>query len=66
MAHAQQLNAEKIAGRWLIDQASIDHRQESVVVNGRPIDSVNAWALLNIAAGHSVDWLSPSASEPYP
>jgi hypothetical protein len=61
MAHAQQLNAEKIAGRWLIDQASIDHRQESVVVNGRPFDSANAWALLSIAAGHSVDWLSPSA-----
>ena len=60
MALAGQLDALKIAGRWLIDEASIEHRLESDIANGRPFSSKNAWALICIAQGERVDWISSS------
>jgi len=61
MAHSGQLVAKKIGGRWLIDQSSVEHRRESEVVDGRPFSAPNAWALLCLAEGESVDWVSRSA-----
>jgi len=61
MAHAGQLVADKIAGRWLIDRASLERRNDSVVVDGRPYSPANAWALLCLAEDRRVDWVSPSA-----
>jgi excisionase family DNA binding protein len=61
MVHAHQLNATKIAGRWLVDQASVDRRRDSRVADGRPYSPANAWALLRLADGQQVDWLGPSA-----
>lgn len=60
MASAGQLGARKIAGRWFLDEASIEHRRESDVANGRPFSSKNAWALICIAQGEPVDWISSS------
>ncbi len=61
MAQARQLDSKKIAGRWLIDQASLDRRCDSEVVDGRPYSPANAWALLCLADGRQVDWVGPSA-----
>jgi len=61
MARAQQLEADKIAGRWLIHRASLDRRQDADIVDGRPYSAANAWALLCLSDGLPVDWVSPSA-----
>lgn len=61
MAQARQLDAEKVADRWLIDPSSLQRRAESVVAQGRPYSPANAWALLCLAEGEPVDWVSPSA-----
>ena len=61
MAHARQLEAEKIAGRWLIRRASLERRQDADIVEGRPYSAANAWALLCLSDGRPVDWVGPSA-----
>lgn len=61
MATSGQLDARKVGGRWLIDQSSVERRRESDVVDGRPFSPANAWALLCLAEGDSVDWVSRSA-----
>jgi len=61
MAHAGQLEAEKIAGRWLIHRASLERRRDADIVDGRPYSPANAWALLCLAESRPVDWVSPSA-----
>lgn len=61
MAQAHQLDAKKVAGRWLIDPASLERRCESIVAEGRPYSPANAWALLCLAEGQPVDWVSRSA-----
>lgn len=60
MAQAQQLDAEKIAGRWLIHRPSIERRLDSRIGDGRPYSPANAWALLCLAEGERVDWVSSS------
>ena len=61
MAQAQQLDAEKVAGRWLINRVSLEYRRNTDVVDGRPYSAANAWALLCLAEGCPVDWVTASA-----
>lgn len=60
LVHAHELQAERIAGRWLIHRASLERRQHADVVDGRPYNAANAWAILRLVEGQPVDWVSPS------
>jgi hypothetical protein len=48
------LEAEKIAGVWLVDRASIAGRNRQQVSAGRPLSPGNAWALLLAASGQDL------------
>ncbi len=61
MVRAGQLEAEKVAGRWLIHRTSLDRRQDADIVEGRPYSAPNAWALLCLSEGRPVHWIDPSA-----
>lgn len=52
------LFAERVAGRWLVDAASVDRVASRPRRAGRPFDPRAAWALLAMADGRSPDWLS--------
>lgn len=61
MVSAGQLEAQKVAGRWFIDRSSLERRHLVDPGDGRPFSPANAWALLCLAEGESVDWVSQSA-----
>src|SRR3712207_2990243 len=50
MIKSGQLEARKVGGRWLLDPAAVDARQDLVVADGRPLSTQNAWATLWLAA----------------
>ena len=54
------LAASKVGGRWLVNVASVEKRQQASVLPGRMFSPGRAWGLLWLAAGERPDWLSPS------
>lgn len=50
MAVSGQLPAEKIGGRWLIEQFSVEQRRKRGGLPGRRFTASNAWALLVIVS----------------
>lgn len=53
-----RLDAQKLAGRWLVDRRSVESRRARPQVDGRPFDAANAWALLCLSEGREPDWVS--------
>jgi len=51
---AEEMAAEKIGGRWLIDPAEVARRKREPRRTGRPLSPVNAWAALLSASGEDV------------
>jgi excisionase family DNA binding protein len=47
MIEANQLDAEKVAGRWLINSDSVHSRRNNVRRGGRPFLQRNVWELIN-------------------
>jgi hypothetical protein len=45
------LEGEKISGRWMLQQESVEARRRGPVPSGRPLAPRNAWALLLEASG---------------
>src|SRR6185503_5873796 len=50
MAASGQLLAEKIGGRWVVDENEVRRRQDRGGLPGRRFTAMNAWALLVIAS----------------
>ncbi|HEX4116327.1 MAG TPA: helix-turn-helix domain-containing protein [Solirubrobacteraceae bacterium] len=59
MISAGSIEAEKVAGAWLIPVRSLARLTTSHRQGGRPFSDVSAWALLLLASGEAVDWASP-------
>ena len=59
MIAAGQLRARKFAGRWLIDESSVDELWARPRPVGRPFSVHRSWGLLMLASGRHPDWLSP-------
>jgi excisionase family DNA binding protein len=59
MIAAGQLRARKFAGRWLIDESSVDELLARPRPVGRPFSVRRSWGLLMLASGRLPDWLSP-------
>lgn len=55
-----QLPALKVGGRWLVERAAVEARKRQEVSDGRPFAPNNAWALLLLASGESVEGIDPS------
>ncbi|MDX6672445.1 MAG: hypothetical protein QOI91_2808 [Solirubrobacteraceae bacterium] len=55
-----ELEGEKLAGRWLVDSASLALRVRSRPPAGRPFAPHNAWALIFLASELDPSWVSPS------
>jgi len=49
MIASGQLEARKVGGRWLLDQAAVDARLDLTVAAGRPLSTRSAWAVLWLA-----------------
>lgn len=56
MISAGSIEAEKVAGAWLIPAASLARLAASRRQGGRPLSDVSTWALLLIASGEPVEW----------
>lgn len=54
-----QLEADKVAGRWLVDWDSVLARERAQNAPGRPLTPRNAWALLLLASGDAISDLDP-------
>ena len=54
---AGELPGTKVAGRWLVDRASVDRRLRSAKLTGRPLSSSQAWGLIAMAEGRTPTWL---------
>lgn len=50
MAASGQLPAEKIGGRWLIEQSAVQRRRQQGGIPGRRFTAANAWALLVLSS----------------
>lgn len=61
LASAGRLPAVKIGDRWVLDRSGIAERARQAPVAGRPLSPANAWALLKIASGGDVEWVSDAA-----
>ena len=59
MIAAGQLRARKFAGRWLVDESSVDELLARPRPVGRPFSVRRSWGLLMLASGRHPDWLSP-------
>lgn len=59
MISAGSIEAEKVAGAWLIPVASLARLVASQRQGGRPLSAESAWALLLLASGEPVEWASP-------
>lgn len=60
MIGAGLLRARKLAGRWLIDRASLEELLANPRPVGRPFSVRRSWGLLMLASGRHPDWLSAS------
>lgn len=58
MISAGSIDAEKIAGAWLIPVRSLARLAASQRQGGRPLSVASAWALLLLASGEPVEWVS--------
>jgi hypothetical protein len=58
MIGAGSIEAEKVAGAWLIPAASVARLVASHREGGRPLSAASAWALLLLASGEPVGWAS--------
>ena len=56
-----RLQADKVAGRWLVDWDSVLARERAQKAPGRPLAPRNAWALLLLASGDAFPDLDPHA-----
>jgi excisionase family DNA binding protein len=61
MASRGQLQAVKLADRWLVERRAVEKRLRRESPRGRRFTPRNAWALLMIASGEDVPGLDPSA-----
>jgi excisionase family DNA binding protein len=59
MIAAGLLDAEKVGGRWLVGQESVERRLSNARTVGRSFGRKKAWGLLLLAAGERPHWLSP-------
>jgi hypothetical protein len=59
MISAGSIEAEKVAGVWLIPATSLARLAVSHRQGGRPLSAASAWALLLLASGEAVEWASP-------
>jgi Helix-turn-helix domain/Transcriptional regulator, AbiEi antitoxin, Type IV TA system len=59
MIGAGSIDAEKIAGAWLIPAASLARLVVAHRESGRPLSAASAWVLLLLASGEPVGWASP-------
>lgn len=57
---AGQLRARKFAGRWLIDESSVDELLARPRPVGRPFSVRRSWGLLMLTSRRHPDWLSPA------
>lgn len=60
MAVHGQLGALKIGDRWLVERSAVDARRRKGGHSGRPFEAHNAWALLLLASGQTVEGIDPS------
>lgn len=57
---AGALEASKLGGRWLIEDASLERLLRRERPTGRPFSPRRSWGLLMLAAGRNPGWLSGS------
>jgi len=57
---AGRMPAMKVGGRWLVERSEVERRWRAERLRGRPFAPHNAWALLCLASGESVEALDPS------
>jgi excisionase family DNA binding protein len=55
-----QVPATKIGGRWLIERSEVERRARAGALRGRPFAPHNAWVLLRLASGETVEGVDPS------
>lgn len=60
MAVHGQLDASKIGDRWLVERSAVEARRRKGGHSGRPFAVHNAWALLLLASGQTVEGIDPS------
>lgn len=60
MAVHGQLGATKIGDRWLVERSAAEARRRKGGHSGRPFAAHNAWALLLLASGKTVEGIDPS------
>jgi hypothetical protein len=60
MAARGAVSAEKVAGRWLMDNAEVRRLEASHIAQGRPWSARSVWALLEAAGGGQPAGLSRS------
>lgn len=60
MAVHGQLGATKIGDRWLVERSAVEVRRRKGGHSGRPFAPHNAWALLLLASGQTVEGIDPS------
>jgi excisionase family DNA binding protein len=60
MAVHGQLGATKIGDRWLVERSAVEVRRLKGGHSGRPFAAHNAWALLLLASGKTVEGIDPS------
>jgi len=53
-----QLDGEKVGGRWLVSGPSLRALQDSPRERGRRLLPANAWAVLALASGEAVPWVT--------
>lgn len=58
MISSGSIDAEKVAGAWLIPATSLARLAASRRQGGRPLSTASAWALLLLASGEPVGWAS--------
>ncbi len=54
----EQLDGEKVGGRWLVRSGSVRERGRSLRRPGRRLRPANAWAVLALASGEDASWVS--------
>lgn len=59
LASREQLDARKVAGRWLIKAEALGARRDAPPSHGRPFAPHNAFALLFLASNENVSWVRP-------